>query len=629
MNLTSTDTSSSVSDSDSESLQLGAEIDNNRVMEDNGGGAVLRSCDSEDQDGFWSDDDSNLSRSTSCQSAEARESFQEADTNFVCKIRNLDDGREFVVEELDQDGMFGKIREVGSKSNQSISLEEFQRNVIGFSPLIQRLLRRYADDARNNMNKKKSNNSKKSWLKKKKKNPGSGSPRNFDKREYKHYDAMPKVKVHTHRKKTKQLSSVYVGQEFLAHKGAILTMKFSLDGKYLATGGEDGVVNVWKVIEEDSRLDDQFDVSTCVVLPQKVFRVLEKPLHEFKGHSGEVLDLSWSNQKYLLSSSDDNTVRLWRVGCDKCLKVFHHNNYVTCVQFNPVDEDYFITGSVDGKVRIWEVSGCHVVCYTDIREIVTAIAYRPGGEGAVVGTMSGNCIFFEIIDNKMRHDAVVCSQGRTKLPGKRITSFEFSPSDPSRVIVTSADSLVRVLCSTNVICKFRVSRLRIATNQMHATFTSDGKSVISTSDDSNVYIWNYDKQEKPSSRAKLIRSYESFVSPNASVSIPWRGIENAPGGRVWSPRPSSGQNHHKNIISPPDCFSITRGFLLDSLSKGAATWPEENLPRSKPVKTESKFLKNAKCHSMSNSQMWGMVLVTAGWDGRIRTYLNYGLPQRV
>ncbi|CAN0908887.1 Uncharacterized WD repeat-containing protein C3H5.08c [Linum grandiflorum] len=397
MNLTSTDTSSSVSDSDSESLQLGAEIDNNRVMEDNGGGAVLRSCDSEDQDGFWSDDDSNLSRSTSCQSAEARESFQEADTNFVCKIRNLDDGREFVVEELDQDGMFGKIREVGSKSNQSISLEEFQRNVIGFSPLIQRLLRRYADDARNNMNKKKSNNSKKSWLKKKKKNPGSGSPRNFDKREYKHYDAMPKVKVHTHRKKTKQLSSVYVGQEFLAHKGAILTMKFSLDGKYLATGGEDGVVNVWKVIEEDSRLDDQFDVSTCVVLPQKVFRVLEKPLHEFKGHSGEVLDLSWSNQKYLLSSSDDNTVRLWRVGCDKCLKVFHHNNYVTCVQFNPVDEDYFITGSVDGKVRIWEVSGCHVVCYTDIREIVTAIAYRPGGEGAVVGTMSGNCIFFEII----------------------------------------------------------------------------------------------------------------------------------------------------------------------------------------------------------------------------------------
>jgi hypothetical protein len=27
--------------------------------------------------------------------------------------------------------------------------------------------------------------------------------------------------------------------------------------------------------------------------------------------------------------------------------------------------------------------------------------------------------------------------------------------------------------------------------------------------------------------------------------------------------------------------------------------------------------------------MWGLVIVTAGWDGRIRTYLNYGLPLRL
>ncbi|CAN0846311.1 hypothetical protein LINGRAHAP2_LOCUS4390, partial [Linum grandiflorum] len=59
MNLTSTDTASR------------AEIDNKSVMEDNGGGAMLRSCDSEDQEGFWSDnDDTNFSRLISCQFAE-------------------------------------------------------------------------------------------------------------------------------------------------------------------------------------------------------------------------------------------------------------------------------------------------------------------------------------------------------------------------------------------------------------------------------------------------------------------------------------------------------------------------------------------------------------------------------
>lgn len=53
---------------------------------------------------------------------------------------------------------------------------------------------------------------------------------------------------------------------------------------------------------------------------------------------------------------------------------------VTCVQFNPADDDYFISGSIDGKVRIWGIPHCQVVDWTDIREIVTAVCYRPDGQ---------------------------------------------------------------------------------------------------------------------------------------------------------------------------------------------------------------------------------------------------------
>ncbi|CAL1373658.1 unnamed protein product [Linum trigynum] len=659
----------SVEELEKESLEK-IELEIDRVMDDSG--AVLRTSGSDERD-FWSD---TLSRSTSCQSAEARESFEDgaSEVDFMYKIRNLDDGREFVFEELDQAGIFSRLREVGS--DRSLSFEEFQRS-IGWSPLIQRLLRRYAEEARTMTETRKK--PKRGWLRNFRSSPAHIADK-INGNEPSGENKSQRVKVHSHRKKTKELSSLYAGQEFLAHKGSILTMKFSPDGQYLASGGEDGIVRVWKVIEDDRfnrlnvlpgsdpsclcfAIDHQSNItsldvdaiakndgqtkrhissdSTCVVLPPKVFSVLEKPLHEFQGHSGEVLDLSWSKQRLLLSSSDDNTVRMWQVGCDKCLRVFHHNNYVTCVHFNPADEDYFISGSIDGKVRIWEVSRCQVIDYTDVKEIVTAIAYRPCGKGAIVGTMSGNCLFYEIRDNKMRQDTEICLQGKTKLPGKRITGFEFSPSDPSKVIVTSADSLVRVLCSSDVICKFRVSSLRVAANQMHATFTSDGKHVVSTSDDSNIYIWNYDKQEKKSSsRARHIRSYESFISQNASVAIPWRGVETAP-GTILSPPPPIGDVVHetsssKSMISSPDCFSLTRGFLLDSLIRGSATWPEEKLPDTRPVsvsstpklKPEFKFLKNA-CQSMFNSHMWGLVIVTAGWDGRIRTYLNYGLPLRV
>lgn len=84
--------------------------------------------------------------------------------------------------------------------------------------------------------------------------------------------------------------------------------------------------------------------------------------------------------QFLLSSSIDETVRLWRVGSDRCLKIFPHSNYVTCVQFQPENENYFISGSIDGKVRIWSISGCQVVDWIDIREIVTAVAYSPDGK---------------------------------------------------------------------------------------------------------------------------------------------------------------------------------------------------------------------------------------------------------
>ncbi|KAG5228198.1 hypothetical protein OIU76_017670 [Salix suchowensis] len=611
-----------------------------------------------------------------------RQSFENStlDGNIMGRIKNLDDGTEFLVDELDKDGMLSRLPEVGS--NQSPSFEGFRRT-LGTYPLLQRFLKKYANDGRAIVE------AKRRWLKKlglkgrviDRQGTAASKPCDLESTTG---AKMHRVKVHPSKKHTKELSSLFTGQEFLAHKGSILTMKFSLDGQYLASGGEDGIVRVWKVIDDNS--SNQFDIpdtdpsclyftmnhlselasldvdkkgiekmkrrgtsdSTCVVVPPKVFRVLEKSLHEFEGHNGEVLDLSWSKKRFLLSSSVDKTVRLWQVGCDRCLRVFSHNNYVTSVNFNPVDDNYFISGSIDGKVRIWEVLDCRVVDYTDIREIVTAACYRPGGKGGLVGTMSGNCLFYDITDNRLQLAAQICLQGKKKLPGRRITGFEFSPSDSSKLIVTSADSLVRVICGMDVICKFRASSLRA--NQTSASFTSDGKHIISTSEDSSVYIWNYTGQER-TFRTKNIQSCESFLSQNASVAIPWRGIETIP-ETLSSPETSGdvnsfqsdrscpkfcGELEQKRLSSssPSVCFSLARGFLLESLTKGSATWPEEKLPNSSrkaasPTKSrpEFKYLKNA-CQNMLSSHLWGLVIVTAGWDGRIRTYLNYGLPLRL
>ncbi|XP_031254010.1 uncharacterized protein LOC116111974 [Pistacia vera] len=624
--------------------------------------------------------------------SDARELYDgTTEENCVRRIRNLDDGTEFIVDELGQDGMLGRLREVGS--NRLLTLEEFERS-IGLSPLVQQVMQRDAGDggilgaARKQV--------KKGWLRR----LGSvacivdgGMIANDS---YSITRARTqKVRVRSHRKGTKELSALYMGQDVQAHEGSILTMKFSPNGQYLASAGEDGIVRVWQVVE--SERSEDFEAadcdpscvyfttnnpselvpvcmdkenkgklkgvrktsdSACVIFPQKVFQILERPIHEFFGHCGEVLDLSWSRNKYLLSSSVDKTVLLWQLGCDQCLKVFSHNNYVTCVQFNPVDDNYFISSSIDGKVRIWAIPVCQVVDWIDITEIVTALCFRPDGKGVVVGSMTGNCRFYDASgsDNRLQLYAQVCLQSKKKSPLKRITGLQFSPGDSTKMMVTFADSQVRILQGVDTIYKFR--GLHNSWSQISASFTSDGRHVVSASDDSNVYMWNYVSHDGPVPQTRKNWSCERFFSNNVSVAIPWCGMtcgnsifSSISGAATsfgvpdnfWgcserrSQQSELGESSQCKLpFSSPEHFPLNHGIFSKSLPKGSATWPEEKLlPPSSMVlssamlKSQYKFLNTSLQSTHGSPHAWGLVIVTAGWDGRIRFFQNYGLPIRL
>uniref|UniRef100_A0A0A9D7E3 Uncharacterized protein n=1 Tax=Arundo donax TaxID=35708 RepID=A0A0A9D7E3_ARUDO len=78
-----------------------------------------------------------------------------------------------------------------------------------------------------------------------------------------------------------------------------------------------------------------------------------------------------------------------------CLKTFSHSDYVTCIQFNPVDDRYFISGSLDQKVRIWSIPKHEIVDWVDLHEMVTAACYTPDGKGALVGSHKGSCHLYD------------------------------------------------------------------------------------------------------------------------------------------------------------------------------------------------------------------------------------------
>uniref|UniRef100_A0ACD5WQY6 Uncharacterized protein n=1 Tax=Avena sativa TaxID=4498 RepID=A0ACD5WQY6_AVESA len=622
-----------------------------------------------------------------------------------CMFKNLDDGTVFVVDEVGADGSFRRLRE--RRSNQTLTAAEFER-ISGSSPFIRELMRRVDDSEEPSTPDKSSAATSLSrrrrrrfgWLRRlgigacilhaeEDDDSNSNSPSSTS-TSPSCSGKVDRVKVRHYKKRSKELSAVYRGQEIKAHKGVIVAMKFSADGQYLATGGEDGVVRVWRVVEgerpdelhfaeddpscvfftvnenselapvnssegsksKDSKSSKGVADPACVVIPHRTFALSQVPVHEFYGHDDVVLDLSWSRNGDLLSASMDKTVRLWQIGCNSCLKVFSHTNYVTCVHFHPTSDNYFISGCLDGLVRIWDVRKCLVVDWANSKEIVTAVCYRPDGKGAVAGTITGNCRYYDTSDNHLELESQVSLNGRKKSPHKRIVGFQYCPSDPKKLMVTSGDSQVRILDGVHVISNYKGLT---SSSQVGASFTPDGDHIISASDDSRVYMWNYANQLPPvTSRVKNVWSYERFLCNDVSVAIPWNASQSRNSISLSCNIPSLRQEVSDDLCdiqdSTPCChteeslggdnvyrlpsgnFTLSRAFFAESAPRGTATWPEEQLPSNSVAtstlrKSQSKFLK-ASCQNAA-THAWGQVIVSASWDGHIRSFQNYGLPVQV
>ncbi|KAL1368315.1 hypothetical protein HN51_022469 [Arachis hypogaea] len=492
-------------------------------------------------------------------------------------IKNLDTGNEFIVNECGENGAWNRLSDL--QTGRKLTMEEFEKTV-GHSRVVNKLMRRakFENDEeysgaldsspsmsrslRMSISMSKSKSRRGSFLRNIK-GVASGIIRERERDCPAHlhqevvWEAKPTmsrwVRVKQSGKSYKEFSALHLCQEFQAHEGLIWKIKFNLDGRFLASAGEDKVVHVWEVIERDcmgfsnsNSVSEEGSVMIAsaplssekkkglfgskrdkvpeyVHMSETVFTLLEEPYCSFHGHLDEVLDLAWSKSELLLSSSMDKTVRLWDLETKSCLKVFPHNDYVTCIQFNPIDEDYFISGCLDGKVRIWDIQERHVVDWTDIHEMVTAIAYTPDGQGVLVGTMKGSCRTYSVADCKLSQTGTVEIRRKKKSHLRKVTGFQFAPGNPSQVLVTSADARARIVEGSEVVQKFK--GFKNADSQIAASFSANGKFIISASDDSQVFIWKNEEQKSGGTgkgrNIVVTRAHENFQCKDVLIAVAW------------------------------------------------------------------------------------------------------------
>uniref|UniRef100_A0A7E4ZYC5 WD repeat-containing protein 44 n=1 Tax=Panagrellus redivivus TaxID=6233 RepID=A0A7E4ZYC5_PANRE len=329
------------------------------------------------------------------------------------------------------------------------------------------------------------------------------------------------------------------------HSGAVWVLKFSVCGRLLATAGQDNIVRVWVLkthlhhfqkvrdrlnqqstrsgtsstppgpsgsgdfqsdiqdlenavrnAEERKNADDTSSLnssnkddsnpSTSSGTGQTVFA--PKPFCVFRGHTADVLDLSWSRNFFVLSCGMDRTVKLWHLARNECLCCFQHMDFVTCIAFMPKDDRYFISGSMDGKIRLWHIPEKKVALWNEVEQVkfITAITFVKNGKFVVVGTYNGRC-FFYTTDQLKYHTVIDVRSTRGKnARGHKITSLAVHGD---KLLVTSNDSRIRMydLRDMDMTCKFRGAQ--IEQSQIRASFSPDGKHIICGSEDAYVYLW--------------------------------------------------------------------------------------------------------------------------------------------
>uniref|UniRef100_A0A8C7I0A3 WD repeat-containing protein 44 n=1 Tax=Oncorhynchus kisutch TaxID=8019 RepID=A0A8C7I0A3_ONCKI len=382
------------------------------------------------------------------------------------------------------------------------------------------------------------------------------------------------------------------------HMGAVWTMKFSHCGRLLATAGQDNVVRIWVLKNAfdyfnnmrikyntegrvspspsqeslcSSKSDTDGGMSSVPEDPDSEDKNLpfrQVPFCKYKGHTADLLDLSWSKNYFLLSSSMDKTVRLWHISRRECLCCFQHIDFVTAIAFHPRDDRYFLSGSLDGKLRLWNIPDKKVAL-----ETYCSSKSSPFFE----------CLF---LFQRLKYHTQIhvrSTRGRNRV-GRKITGIEPLPGE-NKILVTSNDSRIRLYDLRDLSLSMKYKGYVNSSSQIKASFSHDYSFIVSGSEDKYVYIWStyHDLSKFTSVRRDRNDFWEGIKAHNAVVT-----------SAIFAP--------HPNLIVPQEVGAEKAG--ADAECKSLDSTDSETIP-SGALKTD---------HTE--------VLLSADFTGAIKVFIN-------
>ncbi len=162
----------------------------------------------------------------------------------------------------------------------------------------------------------------------------------------------------------------------------IRSVCFSPDGRYLATGAEDKLIRVWDIASRTIR-------------------------NTFSGHEQDIYSLDFARDgRTIASGSGDRTVRLWDIEAGQNVLTLSIEDGVTTVAISP-DNKYVAAGSLDKSVRVWDATTGYLVERLEgpdgHRDSVYSVAFAPNGKDLVSGSLDKTIKMWELVAPRGGH----------------------------------------------------------------------------------------------------------------------------------------------------------------------------------------------------------------------------------
>jgi WD40 repeat protein len=288
------------------------------------------------------------------------------------------------------------------------------------------------------------------------------------------------------------------------HTGAVWSIAFSPDGRFVASGGEDGAIKIWEAATGA-------EVQTLRKHSKRVWSIVWSPsgrwlasgsldgalilwdrktgeaVPKWSSPRGSVLSVAFSpNGRRLAAACGDCEIRIFDLEREEPVSIWPHHQEgirrvggVQGVAYSP-NGRLLATAGYDGTVRVWDaVTGRPAHFLSGFTDTVYAVAFSPDSQSLASASGDGSLILWDIASE----ERIWTMQAHTSL----VRSVAFSP-DGQHIATAGYDQLVKVwdAATGQEFMSMRGHRGGVSS----VAFSPDGWRLASSGDDGTVKLWD-------------------------------------------------------------------------------------------------------------------------------------------